>query len=255
VRSDKFTIEVKASGETIKPLPGQRNLHNLPDAMSQALRAMLEDRFQLKVRRAGESQPMYALSVATGGLKVERSAPGSCVPWTPEMGRGAVGPWSVVDLPLCGGIYTGFPAEKLARLLAGEDVKTIATMAGPNRRMEFSSVTLPTVVRHLSDVMDHLVLDKATVEGEFTFAIEWEQDDTTPGGGYFINRDWKPKPQSQNKSMVGRGATIFKALEQVGLKLEPIKGPAEYLVIESAQRPRPDSPASARAASRGPGAR
>ena len=39
------------------------------------------------------------------------------------------------------------------------------------------------------------------------------------------------------------GATIFKALEELGLKLEQIKAPAEYLVIDHAERPRPDSPA------------
>ena len=252
VRSDRFTIEVKASADTISPQPGQRNLRNLPVAMSQALRALLEDRFQLKVRRHQESQPMYALSVASAGLKADRVAPGSCVPWTPEMGRGAAQPWSVIDPPVCGGIYTGYPEDKLARVLAGEDSQTVAAAPGPNRRMEFTAVTLPEVVKHLSSVMDHLVLDHLTIQGEFTFAIEYEKDERTPGGGLFVSRDWKPTASPQTKSRsIGRGATIFKALEQLGLKLELTKGPSEYLVIDSVQRPRPDPPASAEARSNG----
>ena len=48
-----------------------------------------------------------------------------------------------------------------------------------------------------------------------------------------------PPPQVK-----GDGPTIFKALETLGFKLEPTKGPAEYLVIQSAQRPRSDLPAA-----------
>jgi uncharacterized protein (TIGR03435 family) len=40
----------------------------------------------------------------------------------------------------------------------------------------------------------------------------------------------------------GTGSTIFQAFEAIGLKLEPTKGPAEYLVIDKAERPTPDAP-------------
>jgi uncharacterized protein (TIGR03435 family) len=33
------------------------------------------------------------------------------------------------------------------------------------------------------------------------------------------------------------GPSIFTALERIGLKLEPAKGPREYLVIDSVSRP------------------
>ena len=256
VRSDRFTIEVKASADTISAQAGRRNLKNLPPAMSRALRAMLEDRFQLRVRRATEPAPMYALSVSAGGLKLERAVPGECQPWTADMGRGASEPWAVLDRPVCGVIYSGFPSEKLARVLAGGNQQAVEAGDGPNRRNEFTAVTMPTVVRYLSMVMDHIVLDKAAIDGEFTFAIEYETTGSTPGAGLYVNRDWKLKPESRStRKPVGRGGTIFKALEQLGLKLESTKGPSEYLVIERAEKPTPNLPATEALLAQGAGSR
>jgi uncharacterized protein (TIGR03435 family) len=44
------------------------------------LQSLLEERFQLKIHRASREVPVYALTVAKSGPKLQPSNPGSCVP-------------------------------------------------------------------------------------------------------------------------------------------------------------------------------
>src|SRR5262249_10312566 len=65
--SDMFTIEATAEGITDRTV-----------MMGPMLRALLEERFHLKTHRATEEVPMYALTVAKGGLKIKPLGPGGC---------------------------------------------------------------------------------------------------------------------------------------------------------------------------------
>jgi len=47
------------------------------------LGALLEERFQLKTHREQEQIPMYALTVATGGLKLKPMDDGGCITFDP----------------------------------------------------------------------------------------------------------------------------------------------------------------------------
>jgi uncharacterized protein (TIGR03435 family) len=69
INSDGYTIEAKADGT-----PGQATM------MGPMLQALLEDRFKLKIHRENREVPVYALTVANGGPKLQSSSPGSCVP-------------------------------------------------------------------------------------------------------------------------------------------------------------------------------
>ena len=62
--SDRFDINAKA--------PGDRTL--TADRKREMLRALLEDRFQLKVHRETREQPVYSLVVAKGGPKLKASS-------------------------------------------------------------------------------------------------------------------------------------------------------------------------------------
>lgn len=205
VEDDKFTIEAKASVDVTNPaLEGRasRNLGMLPAAMSQAVRAMLEDRFQLKVRRATEQQDMYALKVGKGGLNKEKMrAPtqGDCVTIDEYMAADPESRGALMSR-ICGRIFSR---------IGGSD---------------YSSFTLQRFATYLSTMMDLFVLDQTGVDGMFNFALELE-------------------PASAD-NVQGDGRTI-RALEGLGLKVERTKGPAEYLLIESVQKPRPNAAANA----------
>jgi hypothetical protein len=60
VRSDKYLIEAKTEGTPENKI-----------MMGPMTRTILEDRFQLKLRRETEEVPMYAMTVAKSGLKIQ----------------------------------------------------------------------------------------------------------------------------------------------------------------------------------------
>jgi uncharacterized protein (TIGR03435 family) len=227
VQSERFTIEARVTGDAT-PSSGPGRFVQVRDAMMPALRALIEDRFQLKMHRATEERSMYALVAANGGLNRDRmkpSEPGDC--WQPAAGTGR------------GAAPPGFEGKPQCGTAKG-------TRPRANRRLEYSAYTLSDLAQELSHVMDRVVLDKTGIDGKFNFAIEYAPDDTTPGD--------RPDPiaaaaRAAEMAAAGippdprpDGPSIFKALEALGLKMEPTKGPAEYLVIDSAQRPRPNNP-------------
>jgi uncharacterized protein (TIGR03435 family) len=79
----------------------------------------------------------------------------------------------------------------------------------------------------LSEVLHRPVMDTTGVTGKFDLKLEWTPDDMqakpSPGGAPEVRT---PRP------------SIFAALqEELGLKLESGKIPAEVLVIDSAEKP------------------
>jgi uncharacterized protein (TIGR03435 family) len=196
---------------------------------------MIEDRFQLKMRRATEQVPMYALTVAKDGLKIVQSAPARC--WQRPAGRGqdATPPPGFEGTPPCGLNMNRF------RNLNGNV-------------MNVTHGALKEFALMLAGMMDRYVLDKTGVDGRFTFTLEWASNDNTPGDGLSPQMATRlaaasaaagvANPHALDAQKPPDGApNIFKALEKLGLKLEQTKGPAEYYQIDSVQRPRPDSPA------------
>jgi uncharacterized protein (TIGR03435 family) len=83
-----------------------------------------------------------------------------------------------------------------------------------------------------------VVIDKTGLNARYSFALDFTPDDTTPGVQGPGRRGLTERPTTFKSN-----DTIFQALEQqLGLHLEATKAPAEYLVIDSAARPRPNDP-------------
>jgi uncharacterized protein (TIGR03435 family) len=68
-RSERYTIEAKAEGT-----PGQHMM------LGPMLQTILADRFRLKVHMETREGPVYILSIAKGGPKMEPLKPGGCAP-------------------------------------------------------------------------------------------------------------------------------------------------------------------------------
>jgi uncharacterized protein (TIGR03435 family) len=87
--------------------------------------------------------------------------------------------------------------------------------SGGKATMKVSKVTIANLAEALSGTLDRAVADNTGLHGEYDFTLEWAPD------------------QSAGAS----GPSIFTALqEQLGLKLESVRGPVETIVIDSAER-------------------
>jgi uncharacterized protein (TIGR03435 family) len=79
-------------------------------------------------------------------------------------------------------------------------------------------------------VLDRPVVDKTGIAGEFDFSLRWTLDESQ-----FTRLGILPRPSADNPNAP---PPLFDAIqEQLGLKLEPQRIPAEVLVIDHVERP------------------
>jgi len=163
------------------------------------LQSLLEDRFHLKVHRGTEDAPMFAMTVAKGGLKIKPMQPGDCAPYDaatfdPDAAK-----------PTCGNLRMG-----------GN---------GPNVVWRFSGFELRSLAYRLSSALGAFVVDRTGVTDKFMLRLEFHPDESTPG------IHW----QADGGAAAGapEAASIFAALEQqVGVRLDKTRGPQGYLVVD-----------------------
>jgi bla regulator protein blaR1 len=233
VYTDKYTIEAKAEG--LDPSTGNRGGPNNDRTMmlGPMLRALLEDRFKLKVHVETEQAPMWALTVAKSGLKLKPLPPdGDCVKWDSAKGS----PPGMDEQIL--------RAKRGEKRICGFGV--MGGMIGPNNAVAMTSQTMSGIARLLSTYMDRFVVDKTGINGNFNVYLEFAPD--TSNSMFFNARE------TADNTGTPTAPIIFKALEeQLGLKLEPTTGSRGYLKIDHIERPTPDLPAQPPARAKGAG--
>ena len=200
-----YTIEAKAESNS-GPAPGQAMM------LGPMMRALLEDRFKLKIHRENRQVPVYALTVGKDGLKLPAAPKGGCAlqdldqPWAPPAPGKA-------PLLICGMPWM---------MNNGFDMRG-ATMA-----------QLSTV---LSGRVDRKVIDKTGITGMFDIRLDWSGGElpSGPAPPPPPPEPGVPPPPGPDPAEVTAG---FKtALQKLGLKLEPSQGPGEFLVVDHVERP------------------
>ncbi len=196
VSSDRYMINAKgASAATPEMVRGPM------------LRALLEDRFHLKVHTEARETAGYALTVARGGMKAPKRAEGSCIPLDPAKPPSEAPPIEKV----CGPVPQGL------------------RLKGPNRALEIRGYTLPEFAEFVTGMTGKPVVDRTGLVGRYDFHLEFAPDDVTPG--FQVRPDAVPDDGP-------RGVSFFTAMqEQLGLKLESAKGTREYFVVDHVERP------------------
>jgi|HubBroStandDraft_1064217.scaffolds.fasta_scaffold57886_2 bla regulator protein BlaR1 len=195
-RSDRYRVDAKAAGNATY------------QQMLPMLQSLLADRFKLTLHRETRELPVYELTVAKGGFKIEAAKAGSCVTFDPNSPRPPLNPNRPPQpIDICGGVR-----------------RSILSVAPARRdRIEAVGISMPKLIEMLSGEVGATVVDKTGFTEEFDFRLEFASEQTVGVGP----EDASPGDPS-----------IFNALqEQLGLRLKPAKGPVEVLVIDHVERP------------------
>jgi uncharacterized protein (TIGR03435 family) len=205
IANDRFDMVAKLEGNPEFPAPGQG-----PDPIQLAMRALLADRFKLKVHRETREMDIYALVLAKPaagpgpGLKPstadcsDRGRRGQ----PPTQGPPPIPPTGIVPCSIMGtpGLirFGGFPISQITTMLSGQTGRMVVDRTGLTGNWEF----------------------------ELHFAAE---------------QRGAPPPGADPPAADPNAPSLFTALqEQLGLKLESTKGPVEVVVIDSIERPTED---------------
>ncbi len=207
------------------------------------LRNLLEERFKLKLHHSTKEQPIYALIVAKNGPKLKESVDDPNAPPAPDFPPGGGGGKGTqfADGPVTGNgpvIRKGDPATGPPTPPRGA-----MRMMFNNGRMKMASdgQTMERFVDMLGTQVDRPVVDMTGLKGKYDISLEFAPDmalmqskmaalgGPPPGAGR--GGPDADSPDGQN------APGIFTALqEQLGLKLDPRKGPVDLLVIDSVEK-------------------
>ena len=211
------------------------------------LQALLAERFKLAYHRENREQSVYALIVGKGGSKLIESAPD---PPAGEATPSAVAPQAGAGPS--GLIGRGGPPVKV-----GADGRGALTIAGggssPMRmsmtpdgvmRIEAERLSISSLVDTLTRLLDRPVVDQTGLKGTYKMTLELARDDLMnavkaagvaippgalgAGAGASGGAPAAPDPSG--------GSTIFRSIEQLGLKLDARKTPVEQIVIDHLER-------------------
>ena len=96
---------------------------------------------------------------------------------------------------------------------------------GPARGFRLSSAPLSSLAQGLTNFMDRPIVDRTGISGRFDIEVPpWST--AAP-----------PRPDSDEPQPDPDGPSIFAALQQLGLRLEPARAPIDYYVIDHVERP------------------
>jgi len=169
--SEKYDIAAKP-----KAMDGQGNQQPNERSLAQMhlmLQTLLADRFRLKVHRETKELPVYALTVAKGGIRMRRSQDAACPTFH----------WSRNDPPVnappldhCGAVFTG-PNERLNHTLDAAGMRIAPLPGGQAVPSGLPSGDLITFLSQWGR-LDHLVIDRTGLKGLFDVHLEWRQQTT-----------------------------------------------------------------------------
>ncbi|HEY2380567.1 MAG TPA: M56 family metallopeptidase [Terriglobia bacterium] len=201
IKSDLYQINGKAETRTTQEM-----------MMGPMLQVLLEDRFNLKIHLETRDVPAYAMRIAKNGPKLQPFKEGSCIPLS-----------SLRDGPP----PAFLPGQQ--PLICG--VEAIWSK-GQDRILDMYQVSINQFSGVLRRYLNRPVIDETGIGGPFEFHLEFAPDESTPL--LLLRPPGEPAPPENEP----RGPSIFTAVEeQLGLKLEPIRGPGEFLVIDRIERP------------------
>jgi len=180
-------------------------------ARQHMLRALLADRFKLTFHHESKEVPVYFLVIAKNGPTLQETKPGEVMPEfaTPD---GTKFPAGVTDL------RNTDDAGKRTLIGAGIPI--------------FELVEIMTY--DTGD--DRPILDKTGLTGKYNFTVRWFSPDDPPPVQRLSDMSVEERQAELRRRLINP-AQLAAIQKQLGLKLEPGKGPVDYIVIDHVERP------------------
>jgi uncharacterized protein (TIGR03435 family) len=176
-----------------------------PAEIARMLRTLLVDRFKLVVHTETREMPVYNLTRARAdglGPKL-RQSDAKCAEDARNFFPGTLG-----FPPPCGDFRLG------ARSLTAR------------------GMSMSALARLLAGRADRFGVDRTGLDGVFDIELEWSSD---------LGLRQAPPGSAGADELTPDGLSLFTALqEQLGLRLEPGRGPVDIIVIDRAEPPTPD---------------
>jgi uncharacterized protein (TIGR03435 family) len=202
VMNEHFDIQGKLDDEQVA------SLHTLSrddreEQMRLMVQSMLVERFHFAYHFETRELPVYDLEVAKGGLKCPRDT--TSQPAIPDVSRPRFR-WSAAPAPPPPppGWHPPSPSEQ-----------KVLTQSLHLRTKGWPFWLVVALLSHQPELEGRPVIDKTGLEGSYDCEMNWSQADSD-----------------------GAGQSFFSAVQdQLGLKLQPAKGPVEVLVVDSISRP------------------
>jgi uncharacterized protein (TIGR03435 family) len=171
------------------------------------MQALLEDRFKLKLHRQTAEIPVYDLTVARRGLKIEAAKDERCKP----------------------------PGLDVVRMISrgAHTCGVFMPSANPEVPAALDGATMADLGRALSSLLGRDVVDKTGVSGVFDFRLEISRCDQFPVSCIAQDGGSDALPSAPTP----RGVSIFQSLHKLGLQLEAAKASAEVIVIDQVEKP------------------
>jgi uncharacterized protein (TIGR03435 family) len=201
------------------------------EQVPEMLQALLAERFKLTVHRESQERAVYALVVGKNGPKLKESPPDADAP--PSV------PDDVNPQIRVNGRGEGMSVE-----ISGAGIGTAHMSMGPNgaMRLEAPKINMAALADTLSRFFDRPVVDLTELKGSYQVALDLSLEDLRNAGrnagllapGIGGGRDGA-RPAADAASDPG-GASIFAAVQQLGLRLEPRKTPVDLIVIDHMER-------------------
>jgi uncharacterized protein (TIGR03435 family) len=209
IRTERYSIDAKA------PMATPEGVMRGP-----MMQALLEERFGLRIRRERYEVPIYALTIANGGHKLEPFAEGSCI---------------VAEFPPTAPSEPAPPGQRRCKpdptrpLSPSEQLRAV----GPNRTIEFEGITIADFTRYvLSNPLlrlDRRVNDRTGLSGRFNIRLEYAPPPADPG---------RPALAALQAAAGEPTAPVIETAirEQLGLRLEPARGEGQRFIIEAIEK-------------------
>ncbi len=216
-----------------------------PDTTREQFRVMLQnllaERFKLTVHRETKDLPVYSLAVARNGPKMKESGPASPA----SEGAGQSPPPPLPAPPRVGS--DGFPVFPLP---AGGRGGLFLMMMPGRARLVGRQQTMMDLANRLTAQLNRTVNDETGLTAKYDFTLTFSTEGMSPPGpaGQGAGGMMVAAPPPLPPGAGGGGApanlpeadilpNIFTALkEQLGLTLEPKKGPVKLIVIDHIEK-------------------